>query len=377
MSPYDDILGDLQTVSELPLSHWQERFPGYRPLGFMNAYVPEELFHAAGFTPVLLLHRREERGQAKAHLPGFTCWVVRSALDQALAGDLAGLAGVAFAHTCDAVQALADLWPVAVPQLPAFYVAMPHHLTAPAARPYLLAELRRLRKQLEQMTGQPLGDDALRQSIALSNRTRALLERLYEATDRLPAPALHAALRAAFLMPREVYNPRLAELLDALPTTGQGGPRLIIVGPELADPTLYQVIAEAGGRVVDDLLDLGRRHVARPVAETGDPLEALADHALALLPTPTKYHPQRRRDAHLLDMVRARQADLSACVHAQADGVIFARQKFCEPHGFDYVTLKAALDRAGVPHLLVELEQTPHVGQMRTRVEAFLEIIGA
>lgn len=367
MSPGDAILNDLQVISEMPLRRWRERFPGFRPLGFMNAYLPVELFHAAGFTPVLLLHRREDHGQVKAHLPGFTCWVVRSVLDQALAGELEGLAGVAFAQTCDAVQALADLWPRAVPQLPALYVAVPHHLAAPTARPYQLAELQRLRQQLEEMTGQAIGDEALQASIALYNRTRALLGRLYELAERLPPPALHAALRAAFLMPQELYHPLLAQLLEQLPPPGPGSPRLVVVGSELADPSLYQVIAEAGGRVVGDLLDLGQRHFAPPVAETGDPLQALADHALALLPSPTKYHPQRRRDAHLLETVRARRAD----------GVIFARQKFCEPYGFDYVTLKAALDQAGVPHLLVELEQTPHVGQMRTRVEAFLEMIGA
>jgi len=365
MSPGDALLNELQAVSEMPLRRWRERFPGFRPLGFMNAYLPEELFHAAGFTPILLLHRREGHGQAQAHLPGFTCWVVRSVLDQALAGDLEGLAGVALAQTCDAVQALADLWPRAVPQLPVFYVAMPHHLAAPAARPYLLAELQRLRRRLEEMTGQALGDDALQASIGLYNRTRALLGRLHELADRLPAPALHAALGAAFLMPKELYHPLLAELLKELPPAASGSPRLVVVGSELADPTLYQVIAEAGGRVVADLLDLGQRHFARPVDETNDPLAALADHALSLLPTPTKHQPQQRREAHLLETVRAHQAD----------GVIFARQKFCEPHGFDYVPLKAALERAGVPHLLVELEQTPHAGQMRTRVEAFLEMI--
>ena len=48
---------------------------------------------------------------------------------------------------------------------------------------------------------------------------------------------------------------------------------------------------------------------------------------------------------------------------------------FCEPHGFDYVQLAHALDLAGVPHLLVELEQASQAGQLRTRVEAFVEMI--
>jgi benzoyl-CoA reductase/2-hydroxyglutaryl-CoA dehydratase subunit BcrC/BadD/HgdB len=379
---YEDILDTFRHVNELPLSQWRERFPGSRPLGFMNAYVPLELFHAAGFTPVLLQHARNGYGHAQRHLPGFTCWVVRSALDRALAGEMTGWEGVAFGHTCDAVQALADLWPLAVPDIPAFYVAMPHHLTTRAAHTYLLAELRRLRHLLEGMTGQVIGDGRLRKSIALRRSVRSLVMKLYSAADNVSPPELHAALSAAFLMPWEVYHPLLADLVEHVSASGPAAateprghrtsgwrraPRLVVVGSELSDPTLYQVINDAGGLVVDDMLDLGSRHFASSVGEDEgkNPLEALADHTLALLPTPTKYDPRRRRDQALLEMVRSRRAT----------GVVFARQKFCEPHGFDVVPLRSALDGAGVPHLLVELEQTPNVGQMRTRVEAFLEMI--
>jgi len=138
-----------------------------------------------------------------------------------------------------------------------------------------------------------------------------------------------------------------------------------LVGPALADPILFEVIAEAGGRVGGDLLDLGERYFAVDAFENGDPLAALADRLLGLVPTPTKHHSQRTRAAHLLSLVRERGAR----------GVIFARQKFCDPHGFDYVQLIHSLDKVGVPHLLVELEQASQAGQLRTRVEAFVEMV--
>ena len=142
---------------------------------------------------------------------------------------------------------------------------------------------------------------------------------------------------------------------------------LFLVGPSLADPILFDVIAEAGARVVGDLFDLGERYFAVDAAEGGDPLEALADRLLALVPTPTKHHSQRSRAEYLLSSVKER----GAC------GVVFARQKFCDPHGFDYAHLVRALDGAGVPHLLVELEQSSQAGQLRTRVEAFVEMLHA
>ena len=138
-----------------------------------------------------------------------------------------------------------------------------------------------------------------------------------------------------------------------------------MAGPALADPILFDGLAQAGARVVGDLLDLGERTFGVDAAEDGDPLEALADRLLALVPTPTKHHPGRTRAAHLLALVRERNAG----------GVMFARQKFCEPHGFDYVQLAHALDGAGVPHLLVELEQASQAGQLHTRVEAFVEML--
>jgi benzoyl-CoA reductase subunit C len=344
-------------VARTPLSRWNDRFPQHRPLGIYNAYVPEELLQAAGLTPIYLFHRSADRGGARAHLPSFACWPGRSLVDQALSGDLEGLAGMAFAQTCDVVQALTDIWREAMPAVPVYHVGMPANLATEEARRYLLAELSHLRQALGGFS-----DDALRQACAVYNRTRELVARLYERAADLPPTDLYATLRAAFLMPKETYNGLLAELLDGLPAASFAGPRLTLVGPHLADPALYQA---AGGRVVDDLLDVGRRYFAGPVRMNGDPLAAVAERCLATLPTPTKHHPAWRRDAYLVERV----------IQKQAHGVIFARQKFCDPHGFDYVSARSALGRKGIPHLLIELEQASQVGQLQTRVEAFLETL--
>jgi benzoyl-CoA reductase/2-hydroxyglutaryl-CoA dehydratase subunit BcrC/BadD/HgdB len=443
--------------------------PEARPLlGFLTAYVPEELFHAAGFTPVFIFHTPQDHGHARAHLPGFTCWIAGSALDQALAGELDDLAGMALAQTCDTVQGLTDLWRRNVSHIPLFHFGMPLRLDGPAARAYLLAELHSLRERVQALSGHPITDDALRHSIALYNHTRALVRRLYAHTspppippkggdeergilpngrnedggiphkrgnegkgipptrrdssvlhpsggdtsvllppeehpsilppsgghlsalppsggDRGGAPALYRLIRAAFQKPKETYNQTLEHHLQSATQHSPSAicnpqfavsnlhsppspPRLLLSGPALADPILFDILAQSGAHVVGDLLDLGERYFAVDIPEddAGDPIAALADRLLALVPTPTKHHPWHTRAAHLLSLVRERRAD----------GVVFARQKFCEPHGFDYVQLAHALDRAGVPHLLVELEQASQAGQLRTRVEAFVEMIG-
>lgn len=60
----------------------------------------------------------------------------------------------------------------------------------------------------------------------------------------------------------------------------------------------------------------------------------------------------------------------------KADGVIFLFLKFCDPHAFDYPYLKAYLDSEGIPNMLLEIgEQMPATGQLRTRLEAFVEML--
>ena len=356
MSP----LERFRLVAGLSIGHWREQFPAHRPLGIYNAYVPIEVLNAAGMTPVYLFHQADDGGYARAHLPTFTCWPGRSLIDQALAGDLDGLAGIAFGQTCDTVQALVDIWRKAMPAVPVYHVGVPSNLAGAAVRPYFIAELNQLRQALGDLT-----DDALRQAILVCNQTRSLVGRLYERAADLRPTDLYAALRAGLIMPKVEYNALLAKLLDRLLAAETVAPRLLLVGPHLADPMIYSVLQEAGALVVDDLLDIGHRYYAGAVSEDGDPIVALVDHYLALLPTPAKHHPSYRRGDYLLDLVTGRQAD----------GVIFARQKFCDPHGFDTVPLRSALDEAGIPHLLLELEQTSQIGQMRTRVEAFLEMV--
>jgi benzoyl-CoA reductase subunit C len=117
---------------------------------------------------------------------------------------------------------------------------------------------------------------------------------------------------------------------------------------------------------VGDDLCTGSRYFAQPVEDDGDPIAALADRYLRRLPCPAKYHPDHEPGEHLLGLVNENEAD----------GVVFTLQKFCDPHAFDYAMIKEKLDAATVPHLRLEMEHAPAPDQWRTRLQAFLEMIG-
>jgi benzoyl-CoA reductase/2-hydroxyglutaryl-CoA dehydratase subunit BcrC/BadD/HgdB len=59
------------------------------------------------------------------------------------------------------------------------------------------------------------------------------------------------------------------------------------------------------------------------------------------------------------------------------DGVIFERLTFCETWGFEQYSLTNDFKELNVPLLCMDREYTlSGIGQLRTRVQAFLEMMG-
>jgi bzd-type benzoyl-CoA reductase N subunit len=367
--PMSQPLRDLVGAARAPLAEWSARYPDRRAIGYLCSYVPEEMLDAAGLTPVRVRGSTDPLRQVDAHLQSFTCALCRSTLDQLLAGRLDFLAGTVFAHTCDALQAQTDLWRInARSDHFVDTVMQPAHLGTPAARPYLVAELARFRQKLADFAGSPIADDDLRASIRLYDQTRRLIAALDALRDRLPVSGYFAILDAAQRMPRDLFNPLLAALIDELRNsraTASRGPRIFLVGALLDEPRLLDLIEDLGAHVAGDDLCTGSRHFHGQVGATGDPLASLADYYLRRPPCPAKYHPAHDPGTYVVEAAQA----------AGAGGVLFVVEKFCEPHAFDYALVLPALDAAGLPHLLLEMEQTPSLEAMRTRLQAFVEML--
>jgi bzd-type benzoyl-CoA reductase N subunit len=358
----------LEAAARANTSGGLERDRRQPTIGYLCSYVPQELIHAAGYVPVRLRSQVAPLRLVDAHLQSYTCALCRSTLDQILSGELSYLAGVVFAHTCDAMQALADLWRINTGSSHFVDTVMqPAHLGGVASRTYLISELHRFRDRLAAFAGQPIGDDTLGASIILYDETRRLIRELQRFRDRLAVPQFFAVLDAAHRMPREQLNPLLVELLldlERAPVQASG-PRLFLVGATLDEPRLADLIEDLGASVVGDDLCSGTRHFSDQVGSAGDPVSALADYFLRRAPCPTKFHPLHDRGHHLLGLLR----------NARAQGVVFVLAKFCEPHAFDYAMLLPALEHAAIPHLLLEMEQTPSLEGLRTRLQAFLETL--
>ena len=373
----DDVREEFRKVVERPYekaARWK-RETGRKVIGCHPMYVPEEIVHAAGALPVVLLGSGETVTLAHRYLqPSFVCLPIRCNLDLALKGKLDFLDGVIFPDICDEARSLSDIWK-AHREAPFHYSLMlPANLSTPLAGGYLAAQLADLRVSLERFLGHEIADESLRGSIAAYNRNRALLSRLYEVRRGNPgllrARNAAEAVAASMLMPKEEHSELLSRLLEGLGAAEKppdGMPRLLLSGGlcDMPDMDILDLVEELGAVVVDDDLYVGSRYFATQVEEGISPLDALAARYIGDVPCPTKFDPQSDWGEYLVDMAR----------RSGADGVVIMMAEFCAPHGFDYPHLKEKLSAAGVPHLLLTTDHTGPSGQMKTRLGAFIELL--
>ena len=84
------------------------------------------------------------------------------------------------------------------------------------------------------------------------------------------------------------------------------------------------------------------------------------------VPCPSKDWPQRLGLDNIVKL--AKEYDIQ--------GAILIQQKFCDPFELTLPAIKEALENdVGIPTIFLEFDVTVPIGQFKTRVEAFLEII--
>lgn len=358
-----------------PYSHLARiREEGERPVAFFCSYTPEEILHAAGLTPVRIMGAVRTISHADAHLQAYCCSLARTDLDMALAGELDFLEGAVFVQTCDTMMRLSDIWRrnASFP----FHgdLVLPIRMGEEISLPFLVEEIRRFRKRVEEFIGHQIRDEILKESIRIYNRNRRLAEGIYrlrrEKRGSLDSLSAMACLVAGFWMRREKHNDILYHLLEYLEGGENGSEErvpLLVSGSTCTTPDLFELLLELGADVMDDDLCSGHRYFDAYADESIGPEDALAKRMWERVNCPAKHQCLEDRAGRLLRQVR----------ESGAQGVVFYLQSFCEPHLFDIPYLRSRLqEELGVPSLVLESElQSFSRGQLRTRLQAFLETI--
>ncbi|PKL37502.1 MAG: hypothetical protein CVV44_14220 [Spirochaetae bacterium HGW-Spirochaetae-1] len=369
ISLFDDLLDE-------PLNRLVEQAMDEKrvPVGYTCSYVPETLLSAGKLFPVRLRAPGLTGTElADTYLSNVICSYTKSLLEYALGGGYDYLGGIVFTANCDHMRRLMDN--IEYLRKPSFIhtLDVPHR-RGEAALDWFTEELAVLAEKLSEH----FGIDAFGDNLAGAVRNRNMFSRLIRAIGELRKhdPPLitggefQRIMIASQVTPVDLLVPLLEDFhREAIERDGVGHyrARIMVVGGELDDSSFIDIIESTGGLVVADRFCTGSLPALDPVPENGDPLRDIAEHTLNKILCPRMMEEFGERASAIRSNV----------LEYGADGVIIQAIKFCDTWGVEGSTLTSELRSTGIPVLRLDREYRPGAeGQLRTRVQAFIESMG-
>jgi len=348
--------------------------------GAYCVFAPVEIVRAAGAVCVGLCGKKQAPiPEAERVLPANLCPLIKSSYGYAASGTCPYFNAVDFIlaeTTCDGKKKMFELMdrikPVHMMRLPTE--------KSPEARALWLAEARRLAAFLSAQTGVAVTDEALRREITLQNAIRrALLDvAAFMAEDCPPISSLDLmglCESRTFVLDQQSYLDDLlalkAELADLLgrgvSPYKKGAPRIIVTGTPLGrgSEKVLRILEDAGAVVVALENCTGLKGVVGYVDENAaDPLEAIASR---YLDTPCSCMSPNTGRFALMDNLVAQY---------KPTGVIDLVWQACHTYNVESFDMGRHVNEdLGLPFLKIETDYTESdMEQLRTRIEAFLEI---
>ena len=342
-------------------------------LGYFFPVVPEELIHAAGLHPVQIYpHFQESITAADAHLQHFFCSYLRAVWDQVLKGKYPYLDGIIIPRSCESVTFLFQTWKRHNPFGFIDYLNVPWKRSPETIR-FFAKELQRIKQHLESFTGREITLHALNESIGIFNHNRSLLRKAFELREAENSPfsgmdAFNMVMSGFILDKREhsrLMEQLLAEAGGKPDTSPVGDVRLLLSGGCVIDTKLLEMITSSGAEIVADDFNNGTRSFQQVVREGIDPLTSLAEAYSAV---PCGFNTTIGDRFAFIENSIARH---------RVDGVLFAINKYCETEKFDYPLLDQKIrERFKIPAFLIETDYLCSMEPLKTRVEAFIEMLG-
>jgi len=354
---------------------------GKKVIGYFCCFVPDEIISAFDMVPYRLQGSQSAPiDQADAYIEPMACPFVRSCFNLALNGEYDFLDGFVAPHSCDTVERMYHIWRYYKPAPFTHFINVPH-MMGPSSDEFYHKELEFFIKDLEKWSGKKLDTGKFKEAIRLYNQRRAVLRELYEL--RRPDPPLVSGIEitevlvAGMGIPAaehvELVKKFIAEVKGRSKPKPQKLPRIFLWGNEIDDIAFIKLIEESGAYVVMDDLCTGSRFFWDDVPETNDPLDGIVSRYLHI-------HCPRSN----MPKAETRKKDLEnryGYIHRfikewNANGVIFYIVRYCDTCELEGPDLREYLNERKLPVLMIEDDySTSTIGQLRTRVQAFLEMI--
>jgi benzoyl-CoA reductase subunit C len=346
---------------------------GRKVIGVLDGLVPEEVIYAAGMLPWRIQGTwQEDVSLAMIYRIPQSCVFLNHVLESLLEGELDFLDGMVCSNRDHDFVRLWDVWE-ALGKTRLTHILDVPIIDSEAARQRFAAKIRDFVGVVEEFGRVKIDKSSLHNAIAVYDEGRALLRRMYELRKREVPPLsggeVLAITTAAMVMPRDEFNRELEGLLPYLEkrkaNVSRTQPRLLLSSDLLDNPAYVDLVEETGCLVAMDDLDTGSRYFWEMVdSGSEDPAYALARRYL------------KNWSPRMLDWQEQVEQLVQWAREFQIDGVLDLPGMYDHPREFRKPFLERRLKQAGIPVMSFERDyHLANVGQLRTRIGAFLEML--
>ena len=245
---------------------------------------------------------------------------------------------------------------------------------------YVLQCRNHILKPLAENYGIDTSDAAIRKAVADHNKVCELLRAIGD-FRKLDEPVItgyeyNVLCLASYVAPKHLIIDKLEDTLKELkkrkPDEKQWfNARVLVVGSEVDDTDFIKIIEDSGAFVCADRFCYGSLPGRDPIElnDEEDALTQVCRHYMYRCECP------RMMDTPTMDGRREYVAELAK--EYKADGIIYQQMKFCDPWAYERMLGSHILrEEYGYPVLAVDRPYAIGTsGQMRTRVQAFIESI--
>lgn len=384
MEYFDKILVEMSGKRLEEIGTFKEE--GGKVFGIFCMFVPEELFYAAGAMPLRLFAGFQDSVRtAETVLPRNLCPLVKSTCGCIMLklGYYGICDSLVYPTTCDCKKKTGEIIVDYMPDTRVMTMELPHTANTTQARKLWLTEIELLKKKIEEIMNVKITKKKLKDTICLVNSKRRAVRRLCELrkAERPPISGSDAMYVTVLSFYDDIrrWTEKAEELCEELEeriqnntsTLNIDAPRIMVAGCPIVPPNwkIPNLIEDLGAVITCDELCTGARGLW-DLVETcewtmDDMLIALAERYLTL--ACACFTPNNNRIERILNWVK----------DYNVDGVVYHALHACHLYGIEAFHVRKALEKARIPMLTIETDYGDDIGQLRTRVEAFLEIIRA
>lgn len=356
---------------------------GKLAIGYTCFHIPEVLLNVGNcFSVRLRAPRTGSIDIATYYMSNYTCEYARALVERGIEGGYNFLDGLAGVDACSMMNRFYEHFELLkMNEKPNFFVThtdMPYKVVDYSVRHYTKQMRIRLLDIMEKNYGVDTSDKAIRKAVKEHNEVCRIISEIGQMRKAenpvITGYEFHVLNLVTYTCPKYLILPYLRETLEELKHREPDEKpafraKVAVVGSEIDDPSLTNLIEDCGALVVSDRYCFGSTP-GREVIELNDDepaLDQICRHYMEVSEC-ARYISDEK-------VAQRRQTADRLAREYNADGIIYEQMKFCDYWGFERALASHIMStEMGWPVLSIDRPYNARSsGQLRTRFQAFVE----